>query len=988
MFLMSLLRRVIKPPRFEDAQKTRLAVLLHQITLGLAGLAVIYLVVSTLLSYHLLNVAFGLLVFTACMVMNFLGRKGYTQEASIGLVSSLWVLFSLAMFFGGGAGVFDASFTAYIIPIAIAGYLINGRAGWVFAFMSIASGAIALIAHGNSDQVPFSDLRSTVQWIAESILFIAVAYSLALTRKSLMDALTQVQHDERKMVERQRAESAFRVQYERLLHAFHAAGLETWVWNMEKEQTTYPDTEPAIAVHFPQSLTEFFNNIHPDDRDRVKAIIFDALETKTEFETVYRLYNHGELEWYYTQASIDYDDAGKVTGFSGSSFDISSRKIAEEGLHVSEAAAHAFQEKLKALHGVSIELSQAVTLDDLYRKSVSLARQQLGFQRIGLFLMVPDDPYMVVGTYGIDTHGQLRNEHNLRFSIENNQMVREALSSQRHVAVLHDTDLWDYSDVIGKGWNALALLWNQSKAIGWLAADNLLDHTPLDDDQLELLSLYGSLLGPLILKKQAELETRRHQDRLRLALQTGGMITWTWNISTQEVTLDSLEPGGVDAVVSVAEIYQQVHPDDVLMVQKALDRATTENIPYAVEYRTKLTDDAIHWVYALGQVYHDETGKALGLVGVSQDITERKQAEERFYKAFDLNPSAIAITTFDEGRYLEVNAAWLRLTGFSRHEIMGHTSVEVGYWDRAEDREHFMKIFNEQGFLRDMEMQIGGKDGRKIPVRMLVEKVELNGETCFLTMLQDTTKQREAEAQALELALQRERVDLLTEFMGNVSHDIKTPLTAINTSLYLLERTEDVGKQREKLELIRTHTRQLEKFIQDMLTISRLDYSPSLDLKPITLNRLLQDIDVRLRSTVEKKNLSLVLELDPVDTPVMGDFDELDRALVNLVENAVNYTPSGGSVRVRTLNGDGSLVAEISDTGIGIAEADIANIFTRFYRAEAARSTHDAGTGLGLAIVKKIVEMHKGSIEVISAVGQGSTFRIRLPAVVDAHVPK
>jgi PAS domain S-box-containing protein len=585
----------------------------------------------------------------------------------------------------------------------------------------------------------------------------------------------------------------------------------------------------------------------------------------------------------------------------------------------------------------------------------------------------------VIGTYGTDTQGQTRDEHELQFTLDDNDMIMESLESKMHLSVRRDTELWDNLGVVGKGWNAMAMLWNETSPIGWLAADNLLHQEMLADDQIELLSLFGSMLGPLILKKQAELETQRHQERLRLALQAGGMVTWTWDFLTDEIRIDNAQSASMPSITRGQAALADIHPGDQLLVQTALERTRLDGIPYAVEYRIVSNQETTRWVYALGQVYRDGAGKVAGIVGVSQDITERKRAEERFYKAFNANPTAIAINRASDGQYIEVNDEWVRLLGYSREETIGHTSIELGYWDPPEERANIVRRFQERGYLRNIEMVAGGKGGRKIPVLMQAERIELNGEPCALTMLQDISGRKDAEKQTLELALQRERVALLTEFMSNVSHDIKTPLTAINTSLYLLERTDDAAKQREKLGAIRMQTRLLEKFIQDILTISRLDYAPALDFEPVILDRLLHDIAIRLRSSVENKNLSLTLELAPEIPAVLGDIDELSRALVNLMENAVNYTPSGGSVQVRTLTDKENVIVEVTDTGIGINARDMTNIFNRFYRAESARAAHDGGTGLGLAIVKKIVEMHNGSVEVTSTVGEGSTFRIRLP---------
>ena len=129
----SILHQAVASPVFADEQKTRLASLLNQITLGLAALSIFYVIISTILSYTPLNLIFGFLVFGLCLLMNRAARKGYTRAASLGLAASLWLTFSLAALSGESAGVFDASFTGYIIPIILAGYLISGRAGLAFA---------------------------------------------------------------------------------------------------------------------------------------------------------------------------------------------------------------------------------------------------------------------------------------------------------------------------------------------------------------------------------------------------------------------------------------------------------------------------------------------------------------------------------------------------------------------------------------------------------------------------------------------------------------------------------------------------------------------------------------------------------------------------------------------------------------------------------------------------------------------------------------
>jgi two-component system phosphate regulon sensor histidine kinase PhoR len=241
---------------------------------------------------------------------------------------------------------------------------------------------------------------------------------------------------------------------------------------------------------------------------------------------------------------------------------------------------------------------------------------------------------------------------------------------------------------------------------------------------------------------------------------------------------------------------------------------------------------------------------------------------------------------------------------------------------------------------------------------------------------------KRADQQAMELILEKERVSALTEFINTISHDFKTPLAIINNSLYLLQRINDPVKQKDKLNLIKTLTLLLVKQIQDILTISRLDYAPSMTLHPVNINLLLGKIADLFHPSFENKNQTLKLDLEPQLPNILADADELDRALVNLVENAINYTPLGGSIAITTRSIDHEIECVVSDTGIGMAAKDTHQIFDNFYRAENARMINSKGTGLGLAIVKRIVTNHNGSISVESELGKGTTFRLRFPIMV------
>lgn len=243
----------------------------------------------------------------------------------------------------------------------------------------------------------------------------------------------------------------------------------------------------------------------------------------------------------------------------------------------------------------------------------------------------------------------------------------------------------------------------------------------------------------------------------------------------------------------------------------------------------------------------------------------------------------------------------------------------------------------------------------------------------------DITDVKQAEAQRLELALERERIQLMEELVTNISHDLKTPLSIIKTNLYLIERLDDPERKRAKLEIINEQTLRLERLIQDTLMLSRLDQTERVIFRSVNLNALIRQVETDLRLRADARQIQLKLDLPNALPACAGNENDLWRLVANLVENAINYTPAGGTVHIRTQQEGKEIRIEVEDSGIGISADSLDRIFERFYRADKARSLDSGGSGLGLPIVKGVVEMHHGRIEVQSEPGRGSCFRVWLP---------
>jgi signal transduction histidine kinase len=227
------------------------------------------------------------------------------------------------------------------------------------------------------------------------------------------------------------------------------------------------------------------------------------------------------------------------------------------------------------------------------------------------------------------------------------------------------------------------------------------------------------------------------------------------------------------------------------------------------------------------------------------------------------------------------------------------------------------------------------------------------------------------------------------ELIGNVSHELKSPLTAIRGFSQAmvdgaLKRPEDFARSAE---IINAETDRMIRLVQGLLDLSRLES------RQVQMSRNLLQLEDVIDHSLEsfqpraaQRGVSLVRHLYPLP-PLLGDYDRLRQVFNNLLDNALRYTPPGGTITARCRVAGATLVATVSDTGQGIAPEDLPHIFERFYQADKSRSKDTGGLGLGLAISREIISAHGGRLEVFSTLGQGTTFTIVLPSVSGSSQP-
>ena len=247
----------------------------------------------------------------------------------------------------------------------------------------------------------------------------------------------------------------------------------------------------------------------------------------------------------------------------------------------------------------------------------------------------------------------------------------------------------------------------------------------------------------------------------------------------------------------------------------------------------------------------------------------------------------------------------------------------------------------------------------------------LDGEGGVIAVIHDITEQRKLD-------------EARREFVANVSHELRTPLTNIRS--YTETLTDAAGElpietEKQFLGVISSETDRMTRIVTDLLTLSKLDYGRmDLRMTRFSLRDMLRGVSKAMRLNAEENGHTLIDEL-PDDLPrVVADRERIEQGVINILSNAVKYTPKGGHIHLSACTLSGNRVRiTVEDDGIGIPKEDVPRLFERFYRVDKARSRAAGGTGLGLAIAKEIIEQHEGKIALASEYGKGTIVTITLP---------
>ncbi|HVD98251.1 MAG TPA: PAS domain S-box protein [Cytophagaceae bacterium] len=356
---------------------------------------------------------------------------------------------------------------------------------------------------------------------------------------------------------------------------------------------------------------------------------------------------------------------------------------------------------------------------------------------------------------------------------------------------------------------------------------------------------------------------------------------------------------------------------------------------------------------------------------LEQNIQRLTESEEKFQKAFRASAAGMTITRLSDSTYVEVNEAFLEMTGFAREEAIGHSSAELGFIRDIKKREAILQQIREQGWAKQFEMTVHHKSGDILEVLASVETIMLNGEKFALNIIFDITDRMRAERQ-LEEANQE-----LEAFSYSISHDLRAPLRAIDGYAKMIE--EDYQKLfdsegKRLLEVIQDNARRMSNLIDDLLEFSRLGRK-AIHKTDLNMNTLISGVLHDLQKTIPAKTEIKVDDLQGSK----GDYTLISQVMVNLLSNAIKYS-SGKEhpvVEIYSEEKDGSIVYTVKDNGAGFDMRYVNKLFGVFQRLHSAKEFE--GTGVGLAIVHRIIEKHGGKIWAEAELGHGASFHFLLP---------
>lgn len=394
----------------------------------------------------------------------------------------------------------------------------------------------------------------------------------------------------------------------------------------------------------------------------------------------------------------------------------------------------------------------------------------------------------------------------------------------------------------------------------------------------------------------------------------------------------------------------------------------SENTLRPIRQLTKAANQVDAGRFTTGSILDrkDEIGtlsRELNLMSINLDreFRQLESEQEKLYAVLTSMSDGVIIVD-SEGIVQLLNPAASKMFNVLEHQAIGHTLTEVLRHHQLID---LWKKTRSTGEQQSMTLDLGAE---KLYLQVVVTPMGGAMQDAYLVVMQDLTRLRKLET-------------VRQDFISNVSHELRTPLAAVKSLAETLDEgaLEDQPAARRFLSMMEKEIDSMAQIVQELLELSRIESGRAPLQKRLTsVGEMIQPALERMRLQAMRAGLTLTVNIPNSLPEINADVDRVQQVLMNLLHNAVKFTPPGGVIEVRAVEEANMIRIEIRDTGVGIPDGDLPRIFERFYKADRARS--GGGTGLGLSIARHIIEAHGGKIWAESLVGEGSTFCFTLPA--------
>jgi PAS domain S-box-containing protein len=513
-----------------------------------------------------------------------------------------------------------------------------------------------------------------------------------------------------------------------------------------------------------------------------------------------------------------------------------------------------------------------------------------------------------------------------------------------------------------------------------------------------------SIVEDISARKQAESHLRESDERLSLALKAAGLGIFEWDVQADravwgnERMYEIFGHTRADGALSKAQLIERfVHPDDADALERALAGGMASGRPFHTTYRIRRRDGALRWLDLVGH-FLPADGGPVRMIGVLTDNTEQhlaketlRASEERFRIMADTAPVMIWISGTDK-LCTFFNKPWLDFTGRPLEAELGNGWTEGVH---PEDLKHCLETYDAFFEMRRpfrMDYRLRRHDGQyRWIFDQGVPRFSSSGEFLgYIGSCVDITERKQAEAEREKLAEEqaaRAAAEAASrskdEFLAMVSHELRSPLSAILSYAQLLRvGPVDVDAINRVVTVIERNAKAQIQIIEDLLDSARITTGKlRIELGVIDLVPVLEAALDTVRPAATAKGVTLVLDCEPKPSEALGDPTRLQQIVWNLLTNAIKFTPEGGHVSLAMRHDAGQIRIIVSDTGKGIEPGFLPFVFQRFSQTDTSSARRSGGLGLGLSLVKDLVELHGGAISAKSeGVGRGATFTVTLPA--------